>query len=269
MHEAEMPSLSNNDFSQLGLIDSLVKNLMSLEFKTMTPIQERCLPGLLNGDDMIARANTGSGKTVAFGLTILNGLNLKFFAVQALVLCPTRELAEQVSQVMRQLARQIPNVKIINLSGGMPMKPQLDSLRHGAHIIIGTPGRVQKHLDSGSLVLAHLNLLTLDEADRMLDMGFFDSIQAIAQQCPKKRQTLLFSATYPPEIKAMSHTMTRDPKEVFIDEDNTAQQIEQKFYEVEGRHKLPVLISLLKQYKPSSALIFVIPSNEQWRLWTN
>ena len=256
MHAAEMPSLPNNDFSQLGLIDPLVKNLLSLEFNTMTPIQERCLPGLLNGDDMIARANTGSGKTVAFGLTILNGLNLKFFAVQALVLCPTRELAEQVSQVMRQLARQIPNVKIINLSGGMPMKPQLDSLRHGAHIIIGTPGRVQKHLDSGSLVLEHLNLLTLDEADRMLDMGFFDSIQAIAQQCPKKRQTLLFSATYPPEIKTLSNTMMRDPKEVFIEEDNTAQQIEQKFYEVEGRHKLPVLISLLKQYKPSSALIF-------------
>lgn len=256
MHVSETQPLSIPGFSQLGLKEPLLKNLESLEFKTMTPIQERCLPHLLKGDDIIARANTGSGKTVAFGLTILNGLNLKLFAVQALVLCPTRELAEQVSQVMRQLARQMPNVKIINLSGGLPMKPQLDSLRHGAHIIIGTPGRVQKHLDSASLVLDHLNLLTLDEADRMLDMGFFDAIHSIVQKCPKNRQTLLFSATYPPEIKSMSQTMMKDPKEVFIEEDQAIQQIEQKFYEMDQRRKPAVLIALLKQYKPSSALIF-------------
>lgn len=256
MHVSETQTSSNHGFSQLGLKEPLLKNLESLEFKTMTPIQEHCLPYLLKGHDIIAKANTGSGKTVAFGLSILNALNLKLFAVQALVLCPTRELAEQVSQVMRQLARQMPNVKIINLSGGLPVKPQLDSLRHGAHIIIGTPGRVQKHLDAASLVLSHLKLLTLDEADRMLDMGFFDAIHSIAQKCPKKRQTLLFSATYPPEIKNLSQTMMTDPKEVFIEEDQAIQQIEQKFYEMDQRRKPSVLIALLKQYKPSSALIF-------------
>lgn len=256
MHTSETQIISIDFFSQLGLKEPLLKNLESLEFKTLTPIQERSLPSLLNGEDMIARANTGSGKTVAFGLTILNGLNLKLFAVQALVLCPTRELAEQVSQAIRQLARQMPNVKIINLSGGMPMKPQLDSLKHGAHVIIGTPGRVQKHLDTASLVLDKLNLLTLDEADRMLDMGFFDAIQSIVKQCPKNRQTLLFSATYPPEIKAMSQAFMRNPKEVFIEEDQAAQQIEQKFYEVDGHNKLATLIALLKQYKSSSSLIF-------------
>lgn len=256
MHKSDVKTLPAGCFSQLNLKDPLLKNLSSLAFDTMTPIQERCLPSLLQGDDVIAKANTGSGKTVAFGLTILNGLQLTFFAVQALVLCPTRELAEQVSQAIRQLARQMPNVKIINLSGGMPMRPQLDSLRHGAHIIIGTPGRVQKHLDSGSLVLDSLNLLTLDEADRMLDMGFLDAIQSIVKKCPKNRQTLLFSATYPPEIKAMSQAFMRNPKEVFIEENNAIQDIEQIFYEVDAANKPSVLIALLKQHKPHSALIF-------------
>ena len=256
MHESVTPSLLNFEFTQLDLIAPLLNNLASLDFKSMTPIQARCLPYLLKGEDMIARANTGSGKTVAFGLSILNCLHLKLFGAQALVLCPTRELAEQVSQVMRQLARQIPNVKIINLSGGLPMRPQVDSLRHGAHIVIGTPGRVQKHLDSGSLILDHLKILVLDEADRMLDMGFFDDIQSIEKKCPKKRQTCLFSATYPPEIKALSHAIMRDPKEVFIEEDATTLQIEQAFYEVDGQQKPTVLLRLLKHYRPSSALIF-------------
>lgn len=243
-------------FSDLTLKQPLLKNLDSLEFHRMTPIQVQSLPALLQGEDMIARANTGSGKTVAFGLTILNALNLKLFAVQALVLCPTRELAEQVSQAIRQLARQLPNVKILNLSGGMPIRPQLDSLRHGAHIVIGTPGRVQKHLDSGSLVLDKLSLLTLDEADRMLDMGFFDAIQTIIKRCPPQRQTMLFSATYPPEIKALSQSIMRQPNEVFIEENRTAQQIEQRFYEIENHNKTSILITLLKQHKPNSVLIF-------------
>ena len=141
----------NHTFIALPLQDALLTNLASLGYEKMTPIQAKSLPGMLNGDDVIAKASTGSGKTAAFGLTLLNSINLKFFAVQALVLCPTRELAEQVSQAIRQLARQMANVKIINLSGGMPMRAQLDSLRHGAHIIVGTPGRVQKHLDKESL----------------------------------------------------------------------------------------------------------------------
>ncbi len=256
MHESTAEVISMDCFSQLGLKEPLLKNLASLAFTTMTPIQTDCLPSLLNGEDMIIRANTGSGKTVAFGLTILNNLNLKLFAVQALVLCPTRELAEQVSQAIRQLARQMPNVKIINLSGGMPMKPQLDSLKHGAHIVIGTPGRIQKHLDTNSLVLDKLTLLTLDEADRMLDMGFFDAIESIVKKCPKDRQTLLFSATYPQEIKTMSQAIMRNPKEVFIEKDQAAERIEQLFYEVDAHSKPSLLIALLKHYKPSASLVF-------------
>ena len=243
-------------FNTLPLHEALLTNLASLGYETMTPIQAQSLPRMLNGEDVIAKASTGSGKTAAFGLTLLNSINLKFFAVQALVFCPTRELAEQVSQAIRQLARQMANVKIINLSGGMPMRAQLDSLRHGAHIIVGTPGRVQKHLDKESLVLDKINTLVLDEADRMLDMGFLDAIRAVVKYCPKKRQTLLFSATYPKEIKQMSFEFMQNPTEIFIDTDSAVQDIEQRFYEVNEGNKYSVLTSLLKQYKPTSSLIF-------------
>ena len=246
----------NHTFTVLPLQNALLTNLASLGYEKMTPIQAQSLPGMLNGDDVIAKASTGSGKTAAFGLTLLNSINLKFFAVQALVLCPTRELAEQVSQAIRQLARQMSNVKIINLSGGMPMRAQLDSLKHGAHIIVGTPGRVQKHLYKESLVLEKITTLVLDEADRMLDMGFLDAIRAVVKFCPKKRQTLLFSATYPKEIKQMSFEFMQNPTEVFIESTETAQDIEQRFYEVNQCNKYAVLTSILRQYKPTSSLIF-------------
>jgi len=254
--ELQICSPHTSSFSHLPLNDSLLKNLASLGYDTMTPIQEQSLPGLLDGDDVIAKANTGSGKTAAFGLTLLNKIDLACFSVQALVLCPTRELAEQVSQAIRQLARQMPNVKIINLSGGMAKRVQLDSLKYGAHIVVGTPGRVQEHLDKNSLVLDKLQILTLDEADRMLDMGFLDAIRSIVKKCPKDRQTLLFSATYPPAIKQMSFEFMRHPKEIFIEQIAAEQDIEQRFYEVAQDEKCSVTMSLLKQYKPSSCLIF-------------
>ena len=251
-------SLTDVDhFSQLPLRAALLSNLASLGYETMTPIQAQSLPIMLTGEDVIAKAKTGSGKTAAFGLSLLHHLNVEYFAVQALVLCPTRELAEQVSQALRRLARLIPNIKIVNLSGGIPMKPQLDSLRHGAHVIVGTPGRVQKHLDKATLSLSKLGTLVLDEADRMLDMGFFDDIKAIISSCPKKRQTLLFSATYPPEIKTLSQQFMQHPKEVLIETAHTELDIEQRFYEVAtSASKFPLLNALLLHYKPSSALIF-------------
>lgn len=243
-------------FSQLSLNTSLLINLTSLGYEEMTPIQQQSLPGLLQGDDMIVKAKTGSGKTAAFALTILNSLNLKFFAVQALVLCPTRELAEQVSQSIRQLARLIPNVKLVNLSGGLPMTPQLDSLRHGAHIVVGTPGRVQKHLDKASLVLDKLSVLVLDEADKMLDMGFLDAIRNVVKACTKQRQTLLFSATYPPEIKQLSFEFMKNAKEIFIESLDNNQSIEQQFYEIQPDEKYRVLGALLAPYQAKSTLIF-------------
>ena len=244
-------------FSSLALQEALSNNLLSLEYERMTPIQAQSLPLMLKGIDVIAQAKTGSGKTAAFGLTLLNKLHVSLFATQALVLCPTRELAEQVSQALRQLARLMPNVKVLNLSGGMPMKPQLDSLRHGAHLIVGTPGRVQKHINSASLMLNNLQTLVLDEADRMLDMGFFDAIKAIISSCPKRRQTLLFSATYPAEIKKLSSEFMHDAQHVVVDDLHTELDIEQRFYEVAHRsEKYPLLKALLLHHQPTSTLIF-------------
>lgn len=244
-------------FACLPLHELLLNNLSLLNFEAMTPIQAQSLPIMLKGEDVIAKAKTGSGKTAAFGLALLNQLNVDNFAVQALILCPTRELAEQVSQVLRRLARLMANVKILNLSGGIPMKPQLDSLRHGVHIIVGTPGRVQKHLDKGSLSLKRLQTLVLDEADRMLDMGFLDDIKAVVSACPKQRQTLLFSATYPEEIKNISREFMQNPKEVLIEASHTEYDIEQCFYEVPSQaNKFQLLKALLLHYKPASVLIF-------------
>lgn len=251
----------NNDiehfFSSLPLSDLILTNLESLNYKQMTPIQAKSLPLMLNGDDIIAKAKTGSGKTAAFGLALLHRLNVKLFAAQALVLCPTRELAEQVCQALRRLARLMPNVKIINLSGGIPMRPQLDSLRHGSHIVVGTPGRVQKHLDKQSLTLDKLQVLVLDEADRMLDMGFLEDIKKIIDHCPKKRQNLLFSATYPDTIKALCSDFFHNMKDVTVDVDEKEQPIEQRFYEVDrAENKFSLLSAILLHYKPSSSLIF-------------
>lgn len=244
------------DFKSLKLREALKTNLASLEYHQMTPIQAQSLPLMLEASDVIAQAKTGSGKTVAFGLALLNRLNLDQYAVQALVLCPTRELAEQVSQALRRLARLLPNIKILNLSGGMPMRPQTESLRHGAHIIVGTPGRVQRHLDNDALSLNKLQTLVLDEADRMLDMGFYEDIQQVISLCPKSRQTLLFSATYPEEIKKLSHGFMKKPHHVTI-EDSLSLDIEQSFYEVMCRKdKFEILKSMLLHHQPQSTLIF-------------
>jgi ATP-independent RNA helicase DbpA len=248
---------SKQSFSCLPLREALLKNLSSLSYEIMTPVQSQSLPIMLSGEDVIVQAKTGSGKTAAFGLSLLNQLKVENFAVQALILCPTRELAEQVSQALRRLARLMHNVKILNLSGGIPIRPQSDSLRHGAHIIVGTPGRVQKHLDKAALSLNSLQTLVLDEADRMLDMGFFDDIKAIISACPKQRQTLLFSATYPAGIKQLGKQFMQNAKEVIVEGVHTAHDIEQRFYNVQNQAgKIPLLKALLLHYKPRSTLIF-------------
>jgi len=270
-NQAKIDEISlEKSFSSLSLKTLLLNNLTTLGYESMTPIQAQSLPLMLIGDDIIAQAKTGSGKTAAFGLSLLNHLHVNIFAVQALVLCPTRELAEQVSQSLRQLARLLPNVKILSISGGMPMKPQLESLRHSAHIIVGTPGRVQKHLDQKTLVLDKLKTLVLDEADRMLDMGFFEAMKAVISFCPQSRQTLLFSATFPAEIKQLASQFMLNPKRIVVEEEQAELDIEQVFYEVpQASSKFPLLKSLLLHHKPNSALIFCNTKEQTTQLAQN
>ncbi|HEX2545796.1 MAG TPA: DEAD/DEAH box helicase, partial [Ramlibacter sp.] len=198
-------------FSSLPLSPATLENLARLGYHEMTPIQAASLPPALLGKDLIAQAKTGSGKTAAFALALLANLNPRRFAVQSLVLCPTRELAEQVTTEIRRLARADDNIKVVTLSGGVPLRGQAASLEHGAHAVVGTPGRVMDHLDRGNLKLDALNTLVLDEADRMLDMGFVDDIAKVARQCPPQRQTLLFSATYPEGIAKLASQFMRNP----------------------------------------------------------
>lgn len=222
----------------------------------MTPIQEQSLPLILKGQDLIAQAKTGSGKTAAFGLGILQKLNPSRLAPQALVLCPTRELADQVTNELRRLARFIPNVRMLTLCGGVPTRPQTESLRHGAHIIVGTPGRVQDHLERENLDLSSLHTLVLDEADRMVDMGFQDEITYIVESCPSKRQTLLFSATYPDNIQQLSARFLRNPAQVKVASLHDASRIEQIFYTVRDDERIDAVAKLLAHFRPASTLVF-------------
>ena len=247
---------SHLSFRQLPLSAKLLAALEQLEYRSMTPIQAASLPLALAGHDLIAQAKTGSGKTAAFGLALLSRLDPRRFDVQALVLCPTRELAEQVTQEIRRLARSEDNIKILALCGGSTMRPQMTSLEHGAHIVVGTPGRIMDHLERGSLKLEALNTLVLDEADRMLDMGFHDAIAFVAKRCPKERQTLLFSATYPAGIAELAQRFLRQPKEVKLEEQHASSKIRQRFYEVKHEERLEAVCTLLKHYRPVSALAF-------------
>ncbi len=243
-------------FNALPLHAEMLSNLEALGFGEMTTIQAHSLPAILKGQDVIAQAKTGSGKTVAFGLGVLQQLDPKNLAPQSLILCPTRELADQVAQELRRLARAIGNVKILVLGGGVAMNPQVESLEHGAHIVVGTAGRIQKHLDKGSLSLSAVNTLVLDEADRMLDMGFFDSISAIIEQVPTKRQTLLFSATYPEGIKKLAKQFMQSPQQITVAEQHSATQIEQRCYEITPEQRFDVVLQVLQHHRPESAVAF-------------
>ena len=247
---------AGRSFDELPLSPAMQANLRQLDYLTMTPIQAASLPITLAGHDLIAQAKTGSGKTAAFALSLLTRLNPRRFAVQAMVLCPTRELADQVTQEIRRLARFEDNIKILSLFGGTTMRPQMSSLEHGAHIVVGTPGRIMDHLERGSLNLDALNTLVLDEADRMLDMGFYEDIAIVAKQCPAERQTLLFSATYPEGISRLARQFLRNPREVKLLEQHEGSKIRQRFYEVKHDERLQAVCTLLKHYRPVSTLAF-------------
>ena len=248
--------MNNSEFSSLNLSSALQDNLASLGYLQMTPIQAQSLPLVLDGKDLIAKAKTGSGKTAAFGLGLLAKLDVNRLAVQALVLCPTRELADQVATEIRRLARTLPNVKLVTLCGGTPTAPQSATLGFGAHIAVGTPGRILKHLEQGTLELDDLKTLVLDEADRMLDMGFGEDINRVISYAPERRQTLLFSATYPEGIAQMSRGVQRNPVEVSVESLHEGSAIEQKLYEVPAGQRLDALTWLLSHYQPSSCVVF-------------
>jgi ATP-independent RNA helicase DbpA len=243
-------------FNTLPLNPATLENLQQLGYLAMTPIQAASLPTALAGQDLIAQAQTGSGKTAAFGLALLERLNPRRFAVQALVLCPTRELADQVSVEIRRLARAMENIKVVTLCGGVALRGQRASLENGAHIVVGTPGRVMDHLARGYLALDALSTLVLDEADRMLDMGFFDDIATVTKQCPANRQTLLFSATYPEGIDKLARQFMREPVPIKVADAQTKSLIEQRFYEVTRSNRFEVVAKLLNHFRPISTLAF-------------
>jgi ATP-independent RNA helicase DbpA len=244
------------DFRTLPLKPALLASVETLGFTEMTPVQAQSLPPMLEGRDVIAQARTGSGKTAAFGLSLLQSLDADTIRLQVLVLCPTRELADQVSKAIRKLAANIPNVKLLTLCGGMPLGPQLASLTHDPHIVVGTPGRVQEHLKRGSLHGGGIKVLVLDEADRMLDMGFSDAIDDIVGRIAKHHQTLLFSATYAEEIRQVSKRLQRDPVEVTVETPHEETTIEQRFHEVDPAQKLDALAQLLGKEHAQHALVF-------------
>ena len=248
--------MTTTAFSSLPLTPEFLANLQSLDYRLMTPIQEQSLPVILKGKDVRAQAKTGSGKTAAFGIGLLHQLNAQHYQTQALVLCPTRELADQVSKEIRRLARPVANIKLLTLCGGNPMGPQLASLEHHPHIVVGTPGRVLKHLEKGSLKLDRLKTLVLDEADRMLDMGFHDDIMRVIDKTPVQRQTLLFSATYPDEIKEISKAIQKEPVDIQVESLHDNKKIKQVFYEIQKGDRTRTLVALLEHYRPESSVIF-------------
>lgn len=246
-----------NSFKTLALHPKILENLDSLGFHSMTPIQEMALPLIMEGCDLIAQAKTGSGKTAAFGLGILNKINPDNKKLHSLIICPTRELAVQVAEELRRLARLIPNFKILVITGGESEYRQLSSLDHGGHIIVGTPGRLLKFLKKGAIDLATIEFLVLDEADRMLDMGFSEEMEAIIAFTPKKKQSLLFSATFPPEIVELSEAFQVNPERLTVDSKHQKDSIRQYFINVEDHQKKnEALIKVLGNFRPESTVIF-------------
>ena len=249
-----MPAPS--EFQNLDLKPELLRSLAEIGYSEMTLVQAEALPVVLAGADVLARAKTGSGKTAAFGLGLLHKLQPEDFRVQALVLCPTRELADQVAGELRRLARAMPNTKILTLCGGAPLGRQLASLQRSPHIVVGTPGRVLKHLTKGTLSLKAVQTLVLDEADRMLDMGFTDELDAILGFVPTDRQTLLFSATYPESIAAMSSRVQREPQVIDVTGDEQGAKIVQYWCEVSRENRCDELVRAIRAWGGALNLVF-------------
>jgi len=243
-------------FCTLNLRPGLLESLEQHAYVEMTPIQAQALPLILQGSDVIGQAKTGSGKTAAFGLGLLNPLVAECLEVQVLVLCPTRELADQVAAELRRLAQRIPNTRVLELCGGRVFRDQRVALEQGAQIVVGTPGRILDHLRRGTLALSALRTLVIDEADRMLDMGFVDDVREITQACPGSRQTLLFSATFPKEIATLSAQVQTHPTSVSVATQVEPDQLRQIVYLCERHQRHETLVQILAKHRPDAALIF-------------
>jgi len=242
-------------FNTLSSIPApLREKLSSIGLHTMTPVQAESIPAVLAGKDLIVQSKTGSGKTLAFGIPILIETNSFRHLPQTLVITPTRELAEQVAAVLREVAAFKSNLKILTLYGGAPLRVQANSLNKGAHILIGTPGRLLDHLSKKTLNLSCISRIVLDEADRMLDMGFYDDIVKIIDHTPQKHQTLLFSATFSPKIEQLATRLLHAPQIIKVQTEHETQKITEIYYETD--EKFRTLKSLIGNYTPSSLLIF-------------
>ena len=251
-----MSSAKLSFFNSLPIRTELLQALASVGYDEMTSIQEAALAPLLDGRDLIAQAQTGSGKTAAFAIGLLNKLDVSVFTTQALVICPTRELSDQVASEIRRLASALANTRVLTLCGGKPLQDQLKSLKREPHVVVGTPGRLLKHLEKNSLNLNGVQTLVLDEADRMLDMGFLDDIRRIIDKTNHHRQTLLFSATYPDEIVAISRDFQRAPVKLQVETESTDTHIEQIFVFANAAQKSASLFRAIEKYQPQQALIF-------------
>lgn len=244
-------------FAELGLAPELLKAVAQMGFEEASHIQSQAIPSLLAGFDVVGQSQTGSGKTAAFALPAIQRVDVKLRAPQVLILCPTRELAVQVAEEVAKLACFKKGVREVPIYGGQSYERQFRGLEQGAQIVIGTPGRVMDHLDRGSLKMDHVGLVVLDEADRMLDMGFVDDIRTVLSQAPKERQTVFFSATMPRQIQELIKTFTRKPVNITVETGAlTMPAIEQVYYEVDRRIKLDVLCRLIDLQDIKYAIIF-------------
>ena len=237
-----------------GIPDALLETLSTLGFTAMTEIQEKAINPILDGSDILAQSKTGSGKTLAFGLPCVMNTNTNNYKPQTIIITPTRELADQIAVELRRVAAYKPNLKILTLYGGVPLRAQADSLAKGAHILIGTPGRIQDHLAKETLTLENIKTLVLDEADRMLDMGFYDEIVKIGSNMPRGKQTLLFSATFPANIEKLAKALLKQPVTIKVDTVIEENKIDELVYETSDKFK--TLGTLIQSYKPESLLIF-------------
>ena len=249
-------------FDSLKLRAELIEALAWIDYTETTPIQAAALPVMLRGHDVTGQAKTGSGKTAAFGLALLNTVRSDENETQSLVLCPTRELADQVAAELRRLARKMSNTRVLVLCGGRPIRTQTLALAHGNHIVVGTPGRVGQLVRKGKLDLRALKVLVLDEADRMLDMGFSEQVIEIVERCPADRQTLLFSATLDDTIEAFSHQVQRQPRRVSVESQATPDRLVQKVFECGMGSRRQLLVDVLAKFRPSAALLFCETRND-------